>query len=191
MPTRALSRQLTLAGYDLPAFGPADVTPPRHFVRGVAVDRSGMAQYLHIIRAADDPERSPRPKGGRKDRFPHRTLAETPIPTCEAQILGLLADGQVRTFNRIGIELLDHTADTLMNSPYDVALWILVERGALEHTLDYPVLFRIAAPESNRFQESVDSDLSGLPASPKASQGDAVKSVPVDKTATSGRMQVR
>jgi len=115
-----------------------------------------MARYLHIIRAGDDPERSPRPIGGRKDRAPHRTLAETPIATCEAQILGLLADGDARTFNRIGVELLDHTADTLMGSPYDAALWNLVDRGELEHTLDHPVLFRIPADAACVAAETVD-----------------------------------
>ena len=114
----------------------------------MAVDRSGIAQYLHIIRAGDDPERSPRPLGGRKDRAPHRTLAETPISTCEAQILGLLGDGVPRTFNRIGVELLDHTADTLMGSPYDDALWNLVDRAELEHTLDTPILFRVPSDAS-------------------------------------------
>jgi hypothetical protein len=137
-------RQLTLAGFEPPAEATTDAgKAPREFVRGVPIDRTGIARYLHLIRAVDDPERSPRPIGGRKDRAPHRTLAETPVATCEAQILGLLADGQARTFNRVGVELLDHTADTLMGSPYDAALWRLVERAELEHTLDHPVLFRI------------------------------------------------
>ena len=153
----ALPRQLTLAGFEPPAQPETDAdTAPREFVRGVPVDRSGMAQYLHIIRAADDPERSPRPAGGRKDRAPHRTLAEIPIAMCEAQMLGLLADGQARTFNRIGVELLDHTADTLIGSPYDDALWGLVERGELEHTLDAPILFRIPAEAGGAAPETIN-----------------------------------
>jgi hypothetical protein len=53
-----------------------------------------------------------------------------------------LADGRARTFNAIGVELLDHTADTLLGSPYDEALWQLVEAEQLEHTMEAPVLFR-------------------------------------------------
>jgi hypothetical protein len=149
VPVEILPRQLTLAGFESPA-PPGAAAAPRVYVRGVSVDRAGIAQYLHIIRAVDDPERSPRPLGGRKDRAPHRTLAETPIPTCEAQILGLLGDGVPRTFNRIGVELLDHTADTLMGSPYDNALWNLVDRAELEHTLDAPILFRVRS-DARRF----------------------------------------
>lgn len=151
-----LPRQLALAGLEPPA-QPNATTAPREFVRGVPVDRSGMSQYLHIIRGADDPERSPRPLRGREDRAPHRTLADTPIATCETQILGVLSDGQARTFNRIGVELLDHTADTLMGSPYDEALWTLVDRGELEHTLDAPIFFRIPVPAGG----TVDGGASG------------------------------
>lgn len=155
MPAAAFSRQLTLAGFELPAPAAA-AAAPREFVRSMVVDRNGIAQYLHIIRAPGDPERSPRPPGGRKDRAPHLTLAETPVAACEAAILGVLADGQARTFNRIGVELLDHTADTLMGSPYDEALWGLVGRGELEHTLDAPVLFRIPGDTGGRLAANVN-----------------------------------
>jgi hypothetical protein len=97
-----------------------------------------------LIRGQGDPERSPRPIGGRLDRAPHRTLEEVPVEKCCEDIIGLLADGRPRTFNAIGVELLDHTADTLFRSPYDQALWQLVEREAIEHTLDVPILFRIS-----------------------------------------------
>jgi hypothetical protein len=120
--------------------------PEPVFVRGVRVDRSGAAQYTHLIRAAGDPERSPRPFGGREDRSPHLTLATVEVTICREQILSLLSDGRARTFNAIGVELLDHTADTLLGSPYDVALWQLVDEDQLEHTLDAPVLFRACVP---------------------------------------------
>jgi hypothetical protein len=45
-----------------------------------------------------------------------------------------------------GSQVLDHTADTLLGSPYDQALWQLVGREAVEHTLDVPILFRIPGP---------------------------------------------
>jgi hypothetical protein len=118
-------------------------------VRGVAVDRAGIAAYVHLIRGPQDPERSARPKGGRADRAPHLTLAEVALETCREQILGLLSDGEPRTFNCIGVTLLDHTADTLFESPYDDALWQLVSEGRLEHTLEAPVFFRVCATSAS------------------------------------------
>ena len=140
MASNAEPQQLVFAAMVPPPPAPA---PPLDFVRGVAVDRSDIAGYLHLIRGEGDPERSPRPVGGRIDRAPHRTLADVSVEKCCEDIIGLLADGRPRTFNAIGVELLDHTADTLLGSPYDEALWQLVERGAIEHTLDVPILFRI------------------------------------------------
>ena len=137
------------------ADAPPSPTAPREFVRGVRVDRSGMAQYVHLIRAADDPERSPRPVGGRADRAPHRTLSVRPVATCSEDILRLLSDGRARTFNAIGVELLDLTSATLFGSPYDEALWALVESQDLEHTLDIPILFRVplAKPAEQRTEK--------------------------------------
>ena len=132
--------QLAFAALDQPA----QAEPLPIFVRGVTVDRRGIAQYAHLVRGPVDPERSPRPPGGREDRAPHRTLATATLEDCRAQILGLLGDGRPRTFNAIGVELLDHTANTLFRSPYDRAVWQLVDEGTLEHTLDVPILFRVA-----------------------------------------------
>jgi hypothetical protein len=138
-----MAQQLVFAALEAtPAPPPED----REFVRGVQVDRSGIAQYVHLIRSADDPERSPRPVGGRADRAPHRTLSVRPVATCCEDILRLLSDGHARTFNAIGVELLDLTSATLFGSPYDEALWELVERQQLEHTLDVPILFRLPEP---------------------------------------------
>ena len=140
MASVASAQQLELPGLTAPE--PAE--EPRVFVRGTAVDRTGIARYLHIVRGPGDPERSPRPAGGLDDRAPHLTLATATLQNCRTQILALLADGRGRTFNAIGVELLDHTADTLLDSPYDRALWQLVESDELEHTLDLPILFRLA-----------------------------------------------
>jgi hypothetical protein len=106
-----------------------------------------MARYVHVIRHPDDPERSPRPRGGREDRAPHRTLAVVAADEFKPQILALLSDGVPRSFNRIGVELLDQTADMLLGSPVDRALWALVDAGDLELTLEAPVLFRVATSE--------------------------------------------
>lgn len=124
----------------LTLFAPA--AAPEEFIRGVQVDRTGVSRYVHLIRAPDDPVRSPRPKGGQADRFPHRTLGEIPVERCADMILALLADGAPRTFNAICIELFDKTADIALGSPFDRALWRLVAAGRLEHTLTAPILFR-------------------------------------------------
>ena len=116
---------------------------PGPFVTGRKVDRRGAATYVHLIRAPNDPERSPRPKGGVRDRAPHRTLSKQPAQFWEPEILGALADGIPRTFNRIGVERFDLTADVLFTTSVNKALWSLVEQGVLEHTLVAPILFRI------------------------------------------------
>ncbi len=136
----ASAQQLELPGLT----APEPPKEPRVFVRGAAIDRTSIARYLHIVRGPDDPQRSPRPVGGLDDRAPHLTLATATLQDCRAQILALLADGHARTFNAIAVELLDHTADTVLDSPYDRALWHLVETDELEHTLDLPILFRLA-----------------------------------------------
>ena len=113
------------------------------YVRGVNLDRSGITAYLHLIRSAQDPERSPRPEGGRLDRAPHRTLTRTAVDHWAARICERMADGVARTFNRIGVELLDQSSDMLLDSPVDQALWQLVDQGTLEHTMEAPILFRL------------------------------------------------
>lgn len=114
------------------------------FVRG-PVDRSGTAVYTHLIKSRTDPERSPRPKGGRADKQPHLTLRRRAGEDWGGRILELLADNVPRTFNRMGIELLDQEASQLLHGPLDLALWDLVARGKLELTMEAPILFRKAA----------------------------------------------
>jgi hypothetical protein len=94
----------------------------------------------------DDPERSPRPVGGRADRAPHLTLAKTRAADWRVAILRHLSDGKARTLNRIGVELLDKTADILFGSPVDEALWSLVADGLVEHTLVAPIRFCRRSP---------------------------------------------
>jgi hypothetical protein len=97
-----------------------------------------------LIRA--DPERPPRPTrgGARRDVAPHLTIKRTTtVGHWRDRIVALLADGQPRTFNRIGVDLCGLTADVLFGGPADNALWSLVEKGALELTLEAPILLRL------------------------------------------------
>ena len=119
--------------------------PDPEFVHGIRIDRSGINRYIHIIRGPHDPERSPRPKGGRKDRAPHRTFAKMSVDRATDLIVSLLNDRRPRTFNAMTVELFDLNADTLIGSPVDRALWRLVKASRLEHTMTAPVLFRLTS----------------------------------------------
>jgi hypothetical protein len=118
-------------------------------VTGEVVDRSGIAKYTHIIRAPDDPERSdiralPEALRDRTARW-RRELKSSRVDAWRWAIWQLLSDGQPRTFNRIGVELLDKTADVLLELPPDRALWSLVADKRVEHTTSAPILFRARA----------------------------------------------
>lgn len=112
------------------------------WVTGNAVDRSGLAQYTHLIRSPDDPERSPREARKGKETAWLRLTAKATRGAWKTSIAALLADGVPRTFNRIAVELSDMTADVVFGKAPDQALWELVHEGAIEHTTKAPILFR-------------------------------------------------
>ena len=115
---------------------------PGEWSTGKLVDRSGTFAYIVLVRAPEDPSRSPRGKG-RKDRVGwQHDLKKTTIKEWKEIIFQHLSDGVARTFNRIGVELLDKTADTLLGLNPEEALWKLVEEGKLAHTLRAPIYFR-------------------------------------------------
>lgn len=120
------------------------------WVTGGEISREGLAGYVHIVRAPDDPERmsrSERQKLHGKEKASQKWKADLKPSSKGAwgeKITGLLSDGQGRTFNRICLELseLEYTADVAMGKAPDHALWDLVGEGKVEHTLVSPVLFR-------------------------------------------------
>jgi hypothetical protein len=118
------------------------VPPDAVWVHATLFERTERAPYVHLVRHPSDPERSPRPPGGVADKQPHQTLAKTSFRDWVHPIRTLLSDDLPRTFNRIAVELLDKTADIVFQSPFDEALWWLVDQGELEHTLEAPVFFR-------------------------------------------------
>ncbi len=127
-----------------------------------SLDRTGVARYTHIVRAADDPERTdiralPEHLRDREAKW-RKGIKETPPAVYKPLILALLADGLPRTFNRIGVELLDKTADNLLDLPPDKALWELVHEGRVEHTTKSPILFR-RRNRKDRTKEEVDEDV--------------------------------
>ena len=103
----------------------------------------GHAQYTIMIRSPEDPERSPRPRGGRKDRAPHRALAKTTPDHWESDILSALHEFGPCTFNAMSVFLLDKTADITGGTPLEEALWRLACERRISFTLEAPILFKI------------------------------------------------
>ncbi len=120
----------------------ADLEDLRWSQPGQLPDRSGMYVYTHLIRGDDDPRRSPRPPGGRKDRAPHQTLGKTQPSHWYSKIEDLLRDEGPLTFNAISVLMLDLTADVTFMTPVDKALWNLVRDRRLVFSLSSPIRFR-------------------------------------------------
>ena len=104
---------------------------------------SGPAQYTIMIRSPDDPQRSPRPRGGNKDRAPHRALEKTTPDSWTSAILSALHEWGPSTFNALSVLLLDKTADITGGTPIEEALWRLVCDQKIAFTLEAPILFKI------------------------------------------------
>jgi hypothetical protein len=121
--------------------------PEPTWVTGQLPDLSGMAQYVVLIRASGDPDRLPRELMKRDTLATwRRTLMKQPMAEIAAALRQHLADGEPRTMNRAAVEMLDKTADLVGGTPFEVALWHLVELGELEFTMQAPVLFRVVRP---------------------------------------------
>ena len=104
---------------------------------------SGRAQYTIMIRSPLDPERSPRPRGGRKDKAPHRALEKTRSDHWKSDLLSALGEHGPCTFNAISVLLLDQTADITSGTPIEEALWQLACERRVAFTLTAPILFKI------------------------------------------------
>jgi hypothetical protein len=123
--------------------GDESTTPVAVWHTGPGLDRSGTFAYVHLIRAADDPERRPRYKG--QDAAPHLTLRRTTtVASWRRRLLLHLADGVPRTFNRCMVELAGLTADVGFDENPDHALWALVDAELVACTLVAPIRFRLA-----------------------------------------------
>jgi len=116
---------------------------PGILISGLHGFNRGMAQYTHLIRASDDPK--PRPRAERKGHQMSwlKDMNPNTLGQWTRAIYGLLADGVPRTFNRIVLELTGnlHTADVAFKKAPDQALWNLVARRKISHTLEAPILF--------------------------------------------------
>jgi hypothetical protein len=100
-----------------------------------------MASYLHMVRAPDDPERTP-PNGKDRTALWRRQLKKASVEVWMERLLMHLAEHGAMTFNRACVELVDKTADVVHGTALDEALWTLVSRGHVEHTTKTPIKFR-------------------------------------------------
>lgn len=98
--------------------------------------------YVHLIRAKDDPERSPRGPG--RALLWRNLDTHTPEQWAE-RITTHVSDGVPRTFNRIMVELSDFTADVAFGTNAEEGLWVAVANHQLALTHDAPILFTMAA----------------------------------------------
>lgn len=137
---------------------------------GEVPDLSGMQQFVVMIRAPGDPERLPR-DGRDMGAEWRRKLMKQPVGEIADALRQHLQDGQPRTLNRIGVELIDKTADLTGGTPFETALWSLVELGEVEFTMQAPVLFRKASPVAR----------ADAPAAPAATEPPAAPPAPAAK----------
>ena len=108
-------------------------------------DRSGMAQYIVLIRGPGDPERRSREDRRRADAAgattSWRKLVKLSASEWAARIVAHLGDGVPRTFNRIMVELADVTADVVAGKSPEKGLWLAVKDGLIAWTAAAPVYF--------------------------------------------------
>ena len=110
------------------------------------VDRTGPARYAILVRAPGDPERRSRENrhaalGRAAAGSEWKEMRKATAETWAERFAAVLADGRPRTLNALTVELADATADVAGDNA-EAALWLLKERGQVEHTVEVPVLWR-------------------------------------------------
>jgi hypothetical protein len=105
-------------------------------------DRSGLAQYTHLIRHETDPEET-LARGSAEDGrdSTHWAKIDKSPEAWATKILELLSDGKARTFNRICVTLTGTTADVWAGKPPDDGLWLLVERYQVVYAQEHGVIW--------------------------------------------------
>ncbi len=92
--------------------------------------------YLFAARAPGDPKRTPRHLRVDRDFTAkwRRDLLKTPSSVFRKAIYEHLRDGEPRTLNRIGVELIDKSGNGTYNTPFGHALLELVSEYLVEFT---------------------------------------------------------
>jgi hypothetical protein len=111
------------------------------------VSIEGDEVYLIMVRAPGDPER--RSREARHDAMgvaaaasEWKRIRKATVEQWAERFLALLSDGRAVTLNALTVELADITADVVGDNAI-AALWLLKDRGLVEHTIDAPVLWRL------------------------------------------------
>jgi hypothetical protein len=102
-----------------------------------------MYQFLHLVRAKDDPKETIKRGCKEGDPVGWKSLLKVPVEEWKQRIHQHMSDGQPRTFNRMMVEICGRTADVCFDKPPDWALWELVEAGTLIHTNKIPIYFKV------------------------------------------------
>lgn len=108
-------------------------------------DRSGLADFTHLIRWKHDPEETvargakAREAGLRAPGSAKR--AGGSVPEARAAIEKLLSDGEPRTFHCIAVQLVGLDASAVVGSPLELALWDLVKDETLAWACEEDVVF--------------------------------------------------
>ena len=126
-----------------------DTFDAREWATGTDLDvLGGGEQYVHLIRAPDDPQRMPREAyaqlGLRRERTPHRKVDKTLAGEWATVVRHYMHERDAGantlreekekerrrefTFNRMCIELFDVTADVLTGTNFETGLFGLVRR---------------------------------------------------------------
>ena len=131
-----------------PAVAARAVLPPeqRQWTRE-PVDTSGMAFYMIMERSPADPPRRSREArhaamGRASASSEWKEIRKATVEQWAERFLALLSDGRAVTLNALTVELADITADVVGDNAI-AALWLLKDRGLVEHTIDAPVLWRL------------------------------------------------
>lgn len=131
--------------------------PDSEWFTGAIPDRSapGM-KYLIMVRADRDPERGNADKREQRDwgdpanrdrtRYLMGLAKDKPDQEeIRDHLMGIMSDGEPRTFNHLVVDAFDRTADMMGGRPPEEALWSLVDDGTLAFTREHPIFFRLAA----------------------------------------------
>lgn len=104
---------------------------PWTYQRGMP-DRSGLAQFTHLIMWKHDPkETMGRGAGKRDSQHWKKTLKNIQVEDWVEKILALMSDGEPRTFNCICIQLTGTHGSVWAFKAPDEALWFCVRIGRL------------------------------------------------------------
>lgn len=105
---------------------------------GIVARETPKARRLHVRAHPADPPAQVTAAG--------LALLDRSVESWRVRIAERLGDGRVRSFHRLMLDLSDGqlSASRAFDSSADRALWSLVELRLVEHTIEDPVLFRLA-----------------------------------------------